>query len=105
MYEKPIVNLGGGNSKIVYFHSYLGKIPILINIFQMDWNHQLEMMRDKLPNYQPQLVEVGFLNHQPYHTEYTAKKNLLLYAAVVQNQIIATWVFPKIVVPPNHPFL
>ena len=74
MYENPIVNLGGGNSKIVYFHFYLGKIPILTNIFQMDWNHQLEMMRDKLPNYQPQLVEVGFLNHQPYHTEYTAKK-------------------------------
>ena len=28
-------NLGGGNSKIFYVHPYLGKIPILTNIFQM----------------------------------------------------------------------
>ena len=27
-------------SKILYFHPYLGKIPILTNIFQMGWNHQ-----------------------------------------------------------------
>ena len=27
--------LGGGNSKIFYFHPYLGKILILTNIFQM----------------------------------------------------------------------
>ena len=26
--------LGGGNSNIFYFHPYLGKIPILTNIFQ-----------------------------------------------------------------------
>ena len=25
-----------------YFHPYLEKIPILTNIFQMGWNHQLE---------------------------------------------------------------
>ena len=25
---------------IFYFHPYLGKIPILTNIFQMGWNHQ-----------------------------------------------------------------
>ena len=28
-------------SNIFYFHSYLGKIPILTNIFQKGWNHQL----------------------------------------------------------------
>ena len=28
-----------------YFHSYLGKIPILTNIFQMGWNHQLVMFK------------------------------------------------------------
>ena len=28
-------------SKILYFHPYLGKIPILTNILQMGWNHQL----------------------------------------------------------------
>ena len=25
-----------------YFHPYLGKIPILTNIFQRGWNHQLD---------------------------------------------------------------
>ena len=35
-YEK----LGGG-FKYFYFQPYLGKIPILTNIFQMGWNHQL----------------------------------------------------------------
>ena len=34
--------LAGGNSKILYFHPYLGKIPILTNIFQLGWNHQLD---------------------------------------------------------------
>ena len=32
----------GGGFKYFYFHPYLGKIPILTNIFQMGWNHQLE---------------------------------------------------------------
>ena len=27
---------------MVHFHPYWGKIPILNNIFQMGWNHQLE---------------------------------------------------------------
>ena len=27
-------------SNVFYFHPYLGKIPILTNIFQMGWNHQ-----------------------------------------------------------------
>ena len=31
-------------SNIFYFHPYLGKIPILTNIFQLGWNHQLENM-------------------------------------------------------------
>ena len=37
-------SLGGGNSNILYFHPYLGKIPILTNIFQMRWNHQPDHM-------------------------------------------------------------
>ena len=28
-------------SNIFYFHPYLGKIPMLTNIFQRGWNHQL----------------------------------------------------------------
>ena len=27
-----------------YVHPYLRKIPILTNIFQMGWNHQLDFM-------------------------------------------------------------
>ena len=27
-------------SNVFYFHPYLGKIPILTNIFEMGWNHQ-----------------------------------------------------------------
>ena len=30
----------GGGFKYFYFHPYLGKIPILTNIFQMGRNHQ-----------------------------------------------------------------
>ena len=32
-------------SNIFYFHPYLGKIPILTNIFQMGWNHHLDKMQ------------------------------------------------------------
>ena len=31
-------------SKIFYFHPYLGKIPILINIFQIGWNHHQDVI-------------------------------------------------------------
>ena len=34
-------------SNIFYFHPYLGKIPILTNIFQRGWNHQPAMMYKK----------------------------------------------------------
>ena len=34
--------LAGGFKYFFYFHPYLGKIPILTNIFQMRWNHQPE---------------------------------------------------------------
>ena len=44
----PWHNLGGSFipnwvvcSDIFYFHPYLGKIPILTNVFQVGWNHQL----------------------------------------------------------------
>ena len=33
-----------GGFKYVYVHPYLGKIPILTNIFQMGWNHQPAMV-------------------------------------------------------------
>ena len=39
-----ITVLGGGFKYFLFssFHPYLGKIPILTNIFQMGWNHQLD---------------------------------------------------------------
>ena len=40
-FERAGKKLGGGNSDIFDFHPYLGKIPILTNIFQRGWNHQL----------------------------------------------------------------
>ncbi len=36
-------------SDIFYFHPYLGKIPILTNIFQRGWNHQLVICVIKTP--------------------------------------------------------
>ena len=42
--KDPTQILGGGNSKIFYFHPYLGKWSNFTNIFQMGWNHQLEMI-------------------------------------------------------------
>ena len=38
--KKTHLYLGGGNSNIFIFQPYLGKIPILTNIFQLGWNHQ-----------------------------------------------------------------
>ena len=35
-------------SNIVYVHPYLGKIPILTNIFEMGWNHQLDIAGEEL---------------------------------------------------------
>ena len=35
-------------SNIFNFHPYLGKIPILTNIFQLGWNHQPDQIYDDL---------------------------------------------------------
>ena len=40
-------------SNIFYFHPYLGKIPILTNIFQRGWNHQLEEYHNPLCSLNP----------------------------------------------------
>ena len=34
----------GGDFIFKNFHPYLGKIPILTNVFQMGWNHQLAIV-------------------------------------------------------------
>ena len=38
-------------SNICYFHPYLGKIPILTNIFPLGWNHQLEKVAFRTGNF------------------------------------------------------
>ena len=43
MYESWVMNLSflGCVLKHFYLYHYLGKIPILTNLFQMGWDHQL----------------------------------------------------------------
>ena len=44
--KKPILETNtflGGGFKYFFFHPYLGKISILTNIFQMGWNHHLDL--------------------------------------------------------------
>ena len=64
-------------SNIFCFHPYLGKWSNLTNIFQRGWNHQLD-------NSCMNLYEIMY---SPYW----------LYICI-------KWVFPKRMVPPNHPF-
>ena len=51
LFEPNLHNLGRSKcywvvvSNIFYFHPYLGKIPILTNIFQMGWNHQPDHLK------------------------------------------------------------
>ena len=45
-------------SNIFYFHPYLGKIPILTNVFQMGCNHQLETLRTQILQLQVRKAEV-----------------------------------------------
>ena len=51
--KHPYILLLGGGFKYVLFNSYLGKIPILTNVFQRGWfNHQLDMLDFRLVNFQ-----------------------------------------------------
>ena len=43
MNKKTKQGLAGGFKYDFDFHPYLGKWSILISIFQMGWNHQLEV--------------------------------------------------------------
>ena len=71
-------------SNIFYFHPYLGKIPILTNIFQWGWNHQLVyqpgvgsrcfLVSHELPSSEPQrlmLCSNGFV-HVMMQQRYTS---------------------------------
>ena len=60
MFSLKVMNLVVSN--IFFFHPYLGKIPILTNIFQMGWNHQLVMNLVKVhPKFQ--VPKIGGTEH------------------------------------------
>ena len=46
-------------SNIFYFHPYLGKIPILTNIFQVGWNHQLVLFWECFSEYRFASIPLG----------------------------------------------
>ena len=49
--DKWVINFWMVVSNIFYFHPYLGKIPILTNIFQRGWNHQPEIYEPSFMGY------------------------------------------------------
>ena len=61
------------DSNIFVFHPYLGKIPILTNIFQLGWNHQLDkcskhLVRSKRFLNQKELDNnIGEANFKSFH--------------------------------------
>ena len=54
-------------SNIFYFHPYLGKIPVLTNIFQMGWNHQLATSKVPSSRYFSLIIQVHpkRVDHEP----------------------------------------
>ena len=50
--------LGGGFKYFFYFYPYLGKIPILTNIVQSGWNHQLVKLCKTFINSKDRLIFV-----------------------------------------------
>ena len=52
-------------SNIFYFHHYLGKIPILTNIFEMGWNHQLAIFLRTRNNNETAVFKLRILELKP----------------------------------------
>ena len=73
--------LGGGNSNIVYFHSYLGRWFNLTNMFQRGWNHQLVIcFVRRIPNLPAILLSRIFgdpLKHTSWGSACRGSKQLL----------------------------
>ena len=105
-----------------YVHPYLGKIPILTNIFQMGWTHQLETfynfteMMEHVSDFlwtqggffslqkllAGALFFVAFFLGWKKSWRCVDEKSNGFFKPKLWDTII--WMFPKIVVPPNHPF-
>ena len=118
-------------SNIFYFHPYLGKWSNLTNIFQMAWNRQPVSFLVRCwisASRWPQVVNRHPISPLPegHHRLGLVAGSVLfghaderllgywcwwcwwweicLETAVLSKVLGCRWVFPKIVVPPNHPF-
>ena len=54
-------------SNIFYFHPYLGKIPILTNIFQRGWNHQPVFCFSRFSRLLPLVLSWAWLSDENRH--------------------------------------
>ena len=81
-------------SNIFYVHPYLGKIPILTNIFHMAWNHQLDTHLIHIP----WLATILFLLSGPW--KFLSVKFLLNVGGSIQlnlwNTCVLFWANSKI---------
>ena len=67
-------------SNVVYFHPYLGKIPIFTNIFQMGWNHQpvlFLLIQNSIP-FEPSIPSEERI-HIPSHLRHFWVDDLFLF--------------------------
>ena len=72
-----------------HVHPYLGKIPILTNIFQMGWNHQLvnELKENKG---MPKNV-VPYLLYNDNKTRQNESKQVIMKKTDMCQHILSTW--------------
>ncbi len=105
-------------SNTVYFHPYSGKIPILTNIFQRGWNHQLLKFWQLDLAYKSCCINVLLIQKNTLEVVivFDPPKNLrsrsyllrffrdIILSSQLKNCIRYNRVFPKIGVPPNHEF-
>ena len=85
---------------ICYFHLYLRKIPILTNIFQMGWNHQLacfvEQGHDIYCYLGVSKIGVAFRMENPIKLDDLGGKTPLFSETSIYNYIIPFPTFPSI---------
>ena len=77
-------------SNMLYFQPYLGKIPILTNIFQRGWNHQLDNLLQPGNSSQPTST-AHELMLGPLDVECLDEMNL-----AVSNQALRRWNIPNL---------
>ena len=79
-------------SNIFYFHTYLGKISNLTNMFQTGWNHQPDILEQKSPSIQQKIFNtVCFPFFFKYLFAFVKSQNILVLAKIVANQWVIIW--------------